>query len=183
MPPLPQAAPSPSTALDGCGRIVRAEAFQGALPRGQPLFYGSSVPQDRPGPPNLGSPRVHRLPRERLPAPGRVARGHRGQTQPCSGEAEELGGGGWLWWHPHTCTAPNSPSLSIKGSIFFPCSPPALRARPCSAVAASQGPFQVLLFRAAPPPTGSPPAHPCLANPLQQPLQPLSGLKKYQEAQ
>lgn len=80
-----------------------------------------------------------------------------------------------LRWHPCTHTAPNSPSLAIKGSIFYPRSPQhrvpgrALQSLP-------RGGLSKFYYSALRPPH-LPRAHPSPANPLQQLLQLLSTLK------
>lgn len=81
------------------------------------------------------------------------------------------------WWHPRTCTALNSPRLSIKGSIFFPRSPQhRLPARDLQSL--PRRGLSKFYYSALPPLNQLAPVHPSPTNPLQQPLWGLRGSKK-----
>ncbi|KAM9532059.1 uncharacterized protein ACIB01_013099 [Guaruba guarouba] len=121
----PSAAPSPSAALNGCRRIPR-----------QRLSHSSSAPLLHPAPPR---------------APGRALVGSMALGLAGGRQRSRAGCLGLSVVAPRSLHSTQQPQPVYKRKQLFPLLPPAL----CSAVAASQGPFQVSLFRAAPP-SGSP---------------------------
>lgn len=119
----PRALPSPSAALHGCRRVPKPDPSGQLCPGADPLPRLLRAPT-RAGSPQSGQPPGPPSALRAAPCPGQGGLRAPGANG-FAGEKQRSRGGlpGGPWWHPHACTAPNSPSLSIKGSIFFPRSP------------------------------------------------------------